>query len=142
MATGIQTGAWEQSGSVVDSLVVQIAEKLGAVVKASTVFGEPVERDGVTVIPIAKARWGFGAGGGTGQDEHRPGGGSGGGGGMPINPVGYIEIGHGQSTFRPIRDRRRYLPAALGMTALLLISLKLLDLRSRRGRTAWAGFRR
>ena len=46
-----------------------MAEKLGAVAKAATVFGEPVERDGVTVIPVAKARWGFGGGAGRREDE-------------------------------------------------------------------------
>ena len=29
-------------------------------------FGDPVERRGITVIPVAKARFGFGGGGGAG----------------------------------------------------------------------------
>ena len=40
-----------------DDFLTTIAEKLGAAAKASLVFGEPVERDGVTVIPVAKSRW-------------------------------------------------------------------------------------
>ena len=31
--------------------------------------GEPVQREGLTVIPIAKARFGFGGGGGSGSRE-------------------------------------------------------------------------
>ena len=45
-----------------DDFLTNIAEKLGAAAKVSLVFGEPVERDGVTVIPVAKSRWGFGGG--------------------------------------------------------------------------------
>ena len=46
-----------------DDFLTNLAEKLGAAAKASLVFGEAVERDGVTVIPVAKSRWGFGGGG-------------------------------------------------------------------------------
>ena len=45
-------------------LVERLADKLGSSAHSTAVFGEPVERDGVTVIPVAKARWGFGGGGG------------------------------------------------------------------------------
>jgi uncharacterized spore protein YtfJ len=41
----------------VDTLVERIAERLGVTVKAATVYGDPVERGGLTVIPVAKARW-------------------------------------------------------------------------------------
>ena len=44
----------------------RLAERLGASASASSVFGEPVERDGVTVIPVARVRWGVGGGSGRG----------------------------------------------------------------------------
>lgn len=113
----------------VDSLVERIAGQLGVTVKASTIFGEPVERDGVTVIPVARARWGFGGGGGSGQDEHGPGGGGGGGGGVSLTPAGYIEIAHGQSRYRPIRDARWYLPFALGAVTLLIAAISKIGRR-------------
>ncbi len=47
-----------------DRLVERLAERLGSTARATAVFGEPVECDGVTVIPVAKARWGFGGGDG------------------------------------------------------------------------------
>ncbi len=82
-----------------DTFIGAMAEKLGAVARAATVFGEPVERDGITVVPVAKARWGFGGGEGHRKDED----GAGGGGGVQVTPVGFIEIRDQAVTFRPIR---------------------------------------
>ena len=83
-----------------DRLIGTMAEKLGAVARAATIFAEPVEQDGITVIPVAKARWGFGGGVGHRKDED----GAGGGGGVQVTPVGFIEIKNGQAEFRPIRN--------------------------------------
>lgn len=85
--------------SSADRFISAMAEKLGAVAKAATVFGEPVERDGITVIPVAKARWGFGGGAGQRKDED----GAGGGGGVQVTPVGFIEVTNHEAKFRPIR---------------------------------------
>jgi uncharacterized spore protein YtfJ len=95
----------EKTGSA-DRFIGTMAEKLGAVARAATVFGEPVERDGITVIPVAKARWGFGGGAGQRKDEGSGGkqeDGAGGGGGVQVTPVGFIEIANRAATFRPIR---------------------------------------
>jgi uncharacterized spore protein YtfJ len=89
----------EKTGSA-DRFIGTMAEKLGAVARAATVFGEPVERDGITVIPVAKARWGFGGGAGQRKDED----GAGGGGGVQVTPVGFIEISNNGANFRPIRN--------------------------------------
>lgn len=89
-----------------DRFIATMAEKLGAVARAATVFGEPVERDGVTVIPVAKARWGFGGGAGQRRDQGDGGtleDGAGGGGGVQVTPVGFIEIKNNEANFRPIR---------------------------------------
>lgn len=92
--------------SSADRFISAMAEKLGAVAQAATVFGQPVERDGITVIPVAKARWGFG--GGAGQRREKEGSGTqedgaGGGGGVQVTPVGFIEIKNHEANFRPIR---------------------------------------
>ena len=95
----------EKTGSA-DSFIGTMAEKLGAVARAATVFGEPVERDGITVIPVAKARWGFGGGAGQRKDEGGGGkqeDGAGGGGGIQVTPVGFIEMKNNEANFRPIR---------------------------------------
>ena len=95
----------EKTGSA-DRFIGTMAEKLGAVARAATVFGEPVERDGINVIPVAKARWGFVGGAGQRKDEGAGGkqeDGAGGGGGVQVTPVGFIEIKNSEANFRPIR---------------------------------------
>src|SRR5215212_9113778 len=82
-------------------LIERMAERLGGAATARAVFGEPVERDGVTVIPVARVRWGFGGGGGAGEGKDGPGAGEGGGGGVMASPAGYIEITASGATFKP-----------------------------------------
>ena len=118
-------------GGRVDGFVERIAERIGAQATVKAVFGDPIERDGITIIPVAKVRWGFGGGAGggpsgagpgigvdgaagkAGPDEAvvgavAPGGGmpagfgSGGGGAVTADPVGYLEIGPDGATFIPI----------------------------------------
>ena len=50
------------------------------------VFGEPFEKDGVTIIPAARVQGG--AGGGSGEDPQSQGKGSGSGFAMTARPVG------------------------------------------------------
>jgi uncharacterized spore protein YtfJ len=94
--------------------------------QASTIFGEAVEREGVTVIPVATARLGFGGGGGSrGAEDQRSG--RGGGGGVVISPVGYIELRDHGSEFKRIATARDLLAlAAAGSLALIAIK-RLLD---------------
>ena len=75
MTTPLQDGS-----TLVDALLKRIGEAVGDRVQVSTVFGEPVEREGITVIPVARARFGFGGGGGAGTDEEHDSAGQGGGG--------------------------------------------------------------
>lgn len=103
------------AGGAVDGFVERIAERVGARASVRAVFGEPIERDGITVIPVAKVRWGFGGGAGSGPvavgpgiegadapAAEGPGFGTGGGGGAIAGPVGYIEIGPDGAFFRRI----------------------------------------
>jgi uncharacterized spore protein YtfJ len=100
-----------------DSFIGTMAEKLGAVARAATIFAEPVERENITVIPVAKARWGFGGGVGHRKGED----GAGGGGGVQITPVGFIEIKNGEAEFRPIRTVSVPLMIAGGISILFLL---------------------
>lgn len=99
------------------SFLERLANQMGVRAGATSIIGAPIERDGVTVVPVARASWGFGGGSGSGgtQDQGR-GEGSGGGGGASVRPVGYIEIKNGQASFRPIYD-----PNALLQLALMLV---------------------
>ncbi len=109
----------EAMGSTrLDSMLEGIADRLGQKATARTVFGEPVERDGVTIIPVAKVRWGFGggqgAGTGGGHDGHLEAGeGGGGGGGLTASPLGYIEVRNGVAEFKPIKDPAAMWPVML-----------------------------
>jgi uncharacterized spore protein YtfJ len=100
-----------------DPFLVRVAERLGMSANASTIFSSPIERDGVTVVPVAKARYGFGGGGGSREREN----GFGGGGGITVTPVGFIEIKAGEARFRGIRKPLLLGPlvATSGLLALL-----------------------
>src|SRR5256885_11961335 len=82
------------------TFVERIADSIQLHANAKQVYGEPVERDGTTVIPVARVQWGFGGGGlGHGAAER-----GGGGGGARATAIGYIELRDGRSEFRPIHD--------------------------------------
>jgi hypothetical protein len=76
----------------------RFAGVVGGQAKVGTVFGEAIERDGVTVIPAARVMWGFGGGAGAGPGANTEG--SGGGGGIMASPMGYLELGNGHARFR------------------------------------------
>ena len=82
------------------SIAEQLAERVGVRAGATEIFGEPVVRDGVTVIPVARSRWGFGGGGSKREGKED----GGGGGGAAVTPTGYIELTASGSRYRPIRD--------------------------------------
>ncbi len=69
--------------------VEEILERAKSVLGADRVYGPPIERDGVTVIPAAKVSGG--GGGGSGQDESGEQGG-GGGFGVHARPAGALII--------------------------------------------------
>lgn len=73
----------------VDRLLKGTVEELDRLLNAKNVLGDPIERDGATVIPIVSYGFGFGAGGSTGG---KAGAGSGTGGGGGIKPLGAIII--------------------------------------------------
>jgi hypothetical protein len=91
----------------------RLVESLGGTASASAVFGDPVEKDGVTVVPVARVRYGVGGGGGrgAGRKKKRDAGdgaaeevGYGHGGGVQAAPVGYIEISAGRAEYKRIVD--------------------------------------
>jgi len=106
-------------------LIEQIGERVGRSAQVSTIFGEPVERQGVTVIPVAKARFGFGGGGGSGSRERDEGSGGGGGGAGYVSPVGYIEVREHGAEFKRITTRFDLLALACA-TSLAALTLKRL----------------
>jgi uncharacterized spore protein YtfJ len=105
-----------------EKLLSALAERVGAEFTASTVFGAPVERGGVTVVPVAVARFGFG--GGAGADPQKGQDGSGAGAGGMVAAAGYIEIKDGDSRFVPVVHPARMLALiSATIVAGLLITL-------------------
>jgi uncharacterized spore protein YtfJ len=99
----------------------RLGEKVGAGANATAVFGHPVHQDGVTVIPVARARYGFGGGTGRKSEAEQ---GAGGGGGAMVAPVGYIELQGGRTRFHRILDPATLLPAILAGGFLTLLAIR------------------
>ena len=95
------TTTTQDGAALADELLQRIGQTVGDRAQVSTVFGEPVQREGITVIPVAKARFVFGGGGGAGAREGE-GSGAGGGGGAFVTPVGYIEVRDDSVQFKRI----------------------------------------
>ncbi|MDB5066543.1 MAG: hypothetical protein JWM18_2977 [Chloroflexi bacterium] len=80
------------------------------------VFGEPYERDGVLVVPVARVAGGAGGGGGGNPTE----GGSGGGFALEARPVGVYVVRDGEVSWRPAVDVTRI---ALGGQLVAIVAL-------------------
>ena len=83
---------------------------------ARTVFGEPIERDGTTVIPAASVRGG-GGGGGTADAD------GGGGFGLMAKPAGAYVIRDGKVSWEPAIDVNRIV---LGGQIFAIVALLVL----------------
>ena len=103
-----------------DDVVDELLRRLGADVRAETVFGDPVEHEGVQVIPVARASWGMG----TGRTGDKRGSSRGLGAGMRVSPVGYIELTENGARFRPIRSWWVEFTYVLGAGFLALLFLR------------------
>ncbi len=116
-------------------LLAQVADRIGQHAGATAVFGEPVEQEGRTVIPVAQVAIGAGAGGGTsegigaeeqaGSDEEGAagmvGGGAGAGGGALSRPLGYIEVSAEGARFVPLKRPWDDPPLVLAYALLALV---------------------
>lgn len=95
------------------------------------VFGEPYERDGVTIVPVAAVRGGGGGGGGEGPNGE--GSGSGSGFGVSGRPVGVYVIKEGQVSWQPAFDLNRVILG--GQLAAVAMFLALRGMAKSRGKT-------
>jgi len=115
-----------------DDILTTLADRLGGRFTASTVFGAPVEREGVTVIPVATLRFGLGAGGG--EDPSGGQSGEGGGGAGSGMPAGYIEIKDGRSRFVPLVHPTRMVAIFCATAVAMVLSLRLGQAQRPQGR--------
>ena len=120
--------AQEAASGTAANIVEMLAERVGLQAGAHAIFGDPVEHDGVTVIPVGKVRWGFG--GGSGRDSVEDGvdgavdEGSGGGGGAMASPLGFIEIRDGPAEFRKVTDPVAVVPVILASAVAAWVVLR------------------
>jgi uncharacterized spore protein YtfJ len=83
------------------------------------VFGEPFEKNGVTVIPAAKVMGG--GGGGAGESPEGGGQGSGSGFGIAAKPAGAYVIRRDEVMWQPAVDVNRIIAGVLLLAALALV---------------------
>lgn len=90
-------------------------DKAREAMSVKRVFGEPVEKDGITVIPVAKIQ---GGGGGGGDDKA-----GGAGFGLNTRPAGVFVIKEGKVSWQPALDLNRVILGGqlVGVVALLTI---------------------
>jgi uncharacterized spore protein YtfJ len=106
--------------------VTEVLDTARDSITVKRVYGDPYEKDGLTVIPAAVV--GGGGGGGAGHDEKGQEG-EGGGFGVTGRPAGAFVIHDGHVSWRPAVDPNRIITVAGVVTAVVLLSR-----RRRRGR--------
>jgi len=72
-------------------------------IKTEAVVGDPITVGEVTILPIAKVTFGFGAGGEDLEKSKGFGGGS--GGGATITPMGFLVVKNGDVSIIPIHEK-------------------------------------
>lgn len=86
------------------------------------VFGEPYEKNGITVIPAARVQGGAGGGGGEGPEGQ--GRGSGTGFGLSARPVGAYLIRGDEATWRPAVDLNRIVLGGQIVAIVALLTIR------------------
>lgn len=80
-----------------------LLEKMKTTIKTDSVVGDPITVGDITILPIAKVTFGFGAGGEDLEKSKGFGGGS--GGGATIMPIGFLVIKNGEVNLVPVREK-------------------------------------
>jgi uncharacterized spore protein YtfJ len=112
-----------------------ILNRVRDVATVRQVFGEPYEKDGMLVVPVARIRGGGGGGKGTdatdGSEKSRQG--WGGGFGVDARPLGVYVIRNGTVSWQPVVDVTRIV---LQGQLVAIVALRLVRslMRHRRGR--------
>jgi len=98
--------------------VMDIVNEAKEAMRVSQVFGEPYEKNGITIIPAARISGGAGGGG----DQQNPQAG-GAGFGVSSHPVGAFVIKGSEVTWQPAIDLNRVIltGGVLGVVALLTL---------------------
>ncbi len=83
-------------------LIDSAVEHLRASASVKTVYGEPVQVDGKTIIPVARVAYGFK------KPESGPS-----AGGVSAKPVGVVEVSGAETRFVPVAQTKKFAIIAL-----------------------------
>jgi uncharacterized spore protein YtfJ len=114
----------------------QIMDQARDVLSVRRVFGDPIERDGLTVVPVAIVRGGAGGGSGESQGggETAAGTGGGAGWGAAARPAGVYVISGSDVRWQPAVDVNRIIMGGQIVAVVALLVLRsVLKARRRRG---------
>ena len=98
----------------VETLLKGSVEELDRLLNAKNVLGDPIERDGATVIPIVSYGFGFGAGGNVAQKSGSSAGTGAGGG---IKPLGAIIFDKDGARVESVKGALTNMAEIIGETA-------------------------
>ncbi len=108
----------------VERLLKGTVEELERMLNAKNVLGDPIEKDGATIVPIVSFGFAFGAGGGTGGKSGAQGTGGGTGGGGGIKPLGAIIIDDKGARVEAIKGAMTSVASVLGEAASRVMTAK------------------
>lgn len=117
----------------IKSIINDIIEKIQKSANVKAVFGEPIEKGDVTVVPVSRVSVYGGGGGGLlesverkeqKEDKKKE---NGSGMGMGVitrtEPVGFIQIKDDEAVFKEVTDRKRIILAGMGLGAFAVFSM-------------------
>ena len=123
--------AGEENWKDIPQGVSTMIDRVREILTVDKVVGEPIERDGVTLVPVAAIRGGGGGGGGEGQTESAEEGSGGGlGFGVTARPVGAYVMHDGQVDWKPAVDPARMAAVIILMAFLVTRTLRAWLIRS------------
>ena len=108
--------------------VQQLLTRATDTVTVKKVYGDPIERDGALVIPVARVRGG--AGGGAGTDKDQEASGSGGGLGFTADPAGVYVVKGGDAMWKPAVDVNKIVLGGQIVAVVLALVLRSILRRS------------
>ena len=112
-------------------ILQSLAERFATTANVKQVFGDPIERGGRTIVPVARVQYRLGGGWGGGEQEQerreRPlaAGGGGGGGIVKASAAGVLEITDTGTRFIRFVDPRDIVKACVGGLIAVLILRRL-----------------
>lgn len=105
--------------SSVETLIEKVMGELRHIVQTETVVGEPVQAGKVTLIPVSKISFGFGAGGQEGKGQ------SGTGGGATVEPMAFVVIdAEGEVQILTLKDKEVSLGQLVGLVPEALAKIR------------------